>query len=170
MDKPRISIIVAVDDKLGIAKNDQLLFKIKEDLMRLKAITSGHSLVMGKKTFLTFKGLLPNRTHIVITHDPTSLMSAPAQPHFIVTSLVEGIEKAKTAPGNDEIFVFGGGQIFKEAMEKGIVNRLYLTLVKGDYGADIFFPDYSKFGFTKVIENKEKESDGYQYTFLTLEK
>ncbi len=168
MNNPRISIIVAIDDKLGIAKNDQLLFKIKEDLMRLKAITSGHSLVMGKKTFLTFKGLLPNRTHIVITHDPNSLKSAPVQPHFIVTSLEEGIEKAKTAPGAEEIFVFGGGQIFKEALEKGIVDRLYLTLVKGDYGADIFFPEYPE--FTKIIEKEERESDGYQYTFLTLEK
>src|SRR5581483_1861074 len=102
MNKPRISIIVAIDEKRGIAKNNDLLFRIKEDLQRLKAITIGHSLVMGRKTFQTFKKLLPDRTHIVITRDPEALRSAPVQPHFIVTSLEEGIEKAKTAPGADE--------------------------------------------------------------------
>jgi len=69
---------------------------------------------------------------------------------------------------NEEVFVFGGGQIFREAVEKGLVDRLYLTLVKGDYDADTFFPDYSE--FTKVLEQEEKTADGYTYTFLTLEK
>ena len=67
-----------------------------------------------------------------------------------------------------EIFIFGGGQIFKEAIDQDVVDRIYLTVVKGDYGADTFFPEYSK--FTKIIENEEREADGYQYTFLTLEK
>lgn len=168
MDKPRISIIVAVDEKHGIAKNGRLLVRIREDHQRLRAITTGHPLVMGRKTFIEFPKLLPNRTHIVITRDPKALDGHAPQPHHIVSSLEEGIAVAKKAEGNDEIFVFGGGQIFKEALEKDLVDRLYVTEVKGDYDADTFFPDYSQ--FTKVLEKEEKESDGYQYTFLTLEK
>lgn len=164
----RISIIVAVDDKNGIARNGGLLFRIPEDMKRLRAITTEHPLVMGRKTFSEFPKLLPNRTHIVITRDPESLASHEPQPHHIVTSLEEGIEVAKKAPGADEIFIFGGGQIFKEALEKDLVDRIYLTLVRGDYHADTFFSDYSK--FTKVIERIDREADGFVYTFLTLEK
>lgn len=168
MDKPRISIIVAVDEKHGIARDGGLLFRIPEDHKRLRAITTGHPLVMGRKTFIEFPKLLPNRTHIVITRDPNALVGHEPQPHHIVSSLEEGLAIAKSAPGADEIFVFGGGQIFKEAIEKDLIDRLYVTEVKGDYHADTFFPDYSK--FTKVLEKEEKEADGFEYTFLTLEK
>nr|AIA18423.1 Dihydrofolate reductase [uncultured bacterium] len=164
----RISIIVAVDEKRGIGKNNDLLFKIKEDMQRLRKLTDGHPIVMGRKTFDSFPGLLPNRTHIVITRDPETYAAMPVKPHFVVSSLEEGIKKAKTAPGADEIFIFGGGQIFAEAVEKGLVDRIYLTIVKGDYKADTFFPDYGE--YTKVIEHEEMVTTEHQFTFLTLEK
>ncbi len=168
MNKSRVSIIAAIDEKRGLGKNNDLLFKIPEDLRRLRAITTGHPLVMGRKTFDSFTGLLPNRTHIVITRNPSSFKDAPVQPHIIVTSIEEGIEAARKSPGAEEIIIFGGGEIFKDALAKDLVDRLYMTLVKGDYGADTFFPEYSR--FTKIIEKEERESDGYQYTFLTLER
>lgn len=164
----KVSIIVAIDEKRGIGKNNDLLFKIKDDMKRLRTLTTGHPIVMGRKTFDSFPGLLPNRTHIVVTRDRDTYHHANVKPHVIVSSVEEGINKAKEAPGSDEIFIFGGGQIFKDAIEKGLVDRIYLTLVKGDYGADTFFPEYKE--FTKELEHEEKEGDGYQYTFLTLEK
>lgn len=168
MNKPRIAIIAAIDEKRGLGKDNDLLFKISADHKRLREITRACPLVMGRKTFESLGRLLPNRTHIVITRDPKSIEHLAYQPHIIVSSLEEGIMKAKEVPDVDEIFIFGGGQIFKEAIEKGLVDRLYLTLVKGDYGADIFFPDYS--AFTKVLHKEAGESDGYSYTFLDLEK
>lgn len=164
----RISIISAIDDKRGLGKNNDLLFKIKDDMKRLRALTKGHPLVMGRKTFDSFPGLLPNRTHIVVTRNSSAYDDAEVKPHIIVSSLEEGIEAAKKAEGADEIFIFGGGQIFTEAVEKGLADRLYLTIVQGDFGADTFFPDYSK--YTKEIEREEKEGEGFQYTFLTLER
>lgn len=168
MNTQRISIISAIDDKRGLGKNNDLLFKIKDDMQRLRALTKGHPLVMGRKTFDSFPGLLPNRTHIVVTRNPHVYDDAEVKPHIIVSSLEEGIEAAKKAEGADEIFIFGGGQIFTEAVEKEFADRLYLTIVKGDFGADTFFPDYSK--YTKEIEREKKEGEGFQYTFLTLEK
>ncbi len=168
MKDQRVSIIVAVDEKGGIGKDNDLLFKIPEDQKRMRAITTGHPLVMGRKTFESFPGLLPRRTHIVITRDPNALRDAQVQPHIIVSSLEEGLEAAKKAEGSDEVFVFGGGSVYKEAIEKDLVDRLYLTIVKGDYKADTFFPEYSP--FIKVIEREDREADGYSYTFLTLEK
>jgi dihydrofolate reductase len=71
--KTKVSIIVAIDEKRGIGRDGDLLFKIPEDGKRLRTITSGHPLVMGRKTFVSLGRLLPNRAHIVITRDPKSM-------------------------------------------------------------------------------------------------
>lgn len=163
-----ISIIAAIDEKRGLGKNNDLLFKIPGDVKRLRDLTTGHPLVMGRKTFASLGRLLPKRSHVVVTRDHSSLEPLSFQPEAIVGSLEEGLEKAKEFEGADEIFIFGGGQIFKEAIEKGLVDRLYLTVVKGEYDADTFFPEYSM--FTKVLHKEEHEEDGYSYTFIDLEK
>lgn len=160
----RVSIIVAIDEKRGIGKKNDLLFKIPEDFKRLKTLTNGHPIIMGKKTFDSIGRILPNRTNIIITRNVEFQFEGAVIAH----SLEEGIELAEGQKGDDEIFIFGGGQLFKESIEKGLVDRIYLTVVSGDYDADTFFPDYS--AFTKVVEKEERESDGYSYTFLTLEK
>jgi dihydrofolate reductase len=80
MSKSRISIIAAIDEKRGLGKNNDLLFKIPEDMKRLRQITTGHPLVMGRKTFESLGRLLPDRTHIVITHDPKRLKHLTYQP------------------------------------------------------------------------------------------
>ena len=163
-----ISIIAAMDEKRGIGKGNDLLFKIPEDFERMKKLTMGHPLVMGRKTFESLGRKLPGRSHIVITHDPSSLEGLPFSPDKTVSSLEEGLEKAKSKDGSDEIFIFGGGQIFQEPIEKGLVDRLYLTIVQGDFGADTFFPDYSM--FAKVISETKGQAEKYKYTFLDLEK
>ncbi|MEK7571764.1 MAG: dihydrofolate reductase, partial [Patescibacteria group bacterium] len=103
------------------------------------------------------------------TRDPHSLDSLPYKPHAVVSSVEEGIEEAKKSPGSEEIFIFGGGQIFTEALEEHLVDRMYLTLVSGTYGADTFFPEYKDLGF-HVVQEQKKDADGYRYTFLDLEK
>ncbi|HUQ85694.1 MAG TPA: dihydrofolate reductase [Candidatus Limnocylindrales bacterium] len=167
MNKSRISIFAAIDEKNGLGKNNDLLFRIPEDFRRMKEITSGHPLVMGRKTFESLGRLLPNRTHIVITRDSQRIEKISYHPEAVVTSLEDGIEIGKKSDGGEEVFIFGGGEIFKQAIEKGLVDRLYLTVVEGDYGADVFFPEYP--AFTKVISEEKKEADGYRYTFLILE-
>lgn len=165
-----ISIIAAMDEKRGIGKNNDLLFKIPADFERMRRLTRGHPLVMGRRTFESIGRVLPERTSIVVTHDPNTVRSV----NFftlevqIVSSLEEGIERAKQGPGEEEIFIFGGGEIFREALEGGLVDKLYLTVVEGDYGADTFFPDYSE--FKKVIKEEFSESGGVKFRFVDLEK
>ena len=188
-----VSIIVAMDEKRGIGKDQDLLFRIPEDGKRVRELTSGRPLVMGRKTFESLGRLLPNRTHIVVTRDPESVKHLSYQPHFVVGSVGEGIEIGKRVENNrhsgersdsripkerdsgqarmtgeGEIFIFGGGQIYAEALKQDLVDRLYLTIVKGDYGADTYFPEYPE--FTKVVSETHHNADGYEYTFLNLEK
>ena len=168
--KEMISIIAAMDEKRGIGKNNDLLFRIPEDFERMRRLTKGHPLVMGRKTFESIGRFLPERTSIVVTHDPAKVSSVSFfTPEVqIVSSLGEGIEKAKQSPGGDEIFVFGGGEIFREAIEGGVVDRLYLTKVEGDWGANTFFPDYSQ--FKKVIHEEAGTEGEYKFRFIDLER
>lgn len=165
MKTSRISLIVAMDEKQGIGKKNDLLFKIPEDFKRMKALTEGHPIIMGRKTFESIGRVLPKRTNIIVTRDQEF--------HFenvlVSNSLEDALRDARNSQGSEEIFIFGGGQIFKEALEKDLVDRLYLTIVKGSYDADTFFPEYKRFGFTSIKE-EQGESDGYQYTFLDLER
>lgn len=164
-----ISIVAAMDSKRGIGKNNDLLFKLPEDFIRMKKLTGGHPIIMGRRTFESIGRILPNRYNIVITRDPDfEFPELSGDRGTIVNSLEDAITEAKKAPGAEEIIVFGGGQIFKEAMEKGLVNVLHLTIVDGDFGADTFFPDYSE--FDKVQFEERGESGGFKFKFLDMGK
>lgn len=163
MGNTRISIIAAISENRGLGKNNQLLFKIPEDFKRMKALTTGHPIIMGRKTYESIGRILPNRTNIIITRD----LFYTVDGGVMASSLEDAIEKAKQSDGADEVFIFGGGEIFRQALP--LTDRLYLTIVKGEYDADTFFPDYSM--FTNVIQKEEYSTeDGLGYTFVDLER
>lgn len=164
-----ISIIAAMDDKNGIGKKGELLFKIPEDFKRMKTLSTGHPIIMGRKTFDSIGSPLPERTNIIISRNPARYHQLVNDNDNVVScnSLEEAIKIAGKSPGAEEIFIFGGGQIFQEALEKELVDRLYLTRVKGDYKADTFFPEYSDFG---ELESDDLTSGKYKLKFITLER
>jgi len=161
--KPKISIIVAHDDKRGIGKNNQLLFRISADLKRFKKLTMNHPIIMGRKTHQSIGRPLPGRTNIIITRNQD--FQAPGCQ--ITHSLKAALKLAKQKD-NQEIFIIGGGQIYQQALDQDLVDKLYITQVKGDYQAEIFFPDYSK--FKKIVSQKSSQEGDYQFTYLILEK
>ena len=167
-----ISMIAAIGQKNRVlGKDNKLLWNIPEDTKFFREITKGHPVIMGRKTFESLGKPLPRRINIVITRD-AEFKAAGA---VIVNSIEEAIDKAKSfysnnqderGSGEDETFIIGGGQIYTQALK--LADRLYLTIVQGNYAGDSFFPDYSQFG--KVLAKRESEESGYKYTFLTLEK
>ncbi len=167
MTNPKISIIVAIDDKRGIGKNNKLPWHIPEDLKRFRRLTSQHTIIMGRKTFesiISYTGKpLPNRINMVITRNP----DFRAEGVSINTSLEEALFEAKENE-QSEIFIIGGAQIFQQAIDMGVVDRIYLTKVEGDYDADTFFPPYTD--FKKVISEESREENGIKYKFINLER
>lgn len=146
----------------ALGKNNELIYKISEDLKRFKKITSNHIVIMGRKTFESIGKVLPNRINIVITRNPAFYEDNVITAH----SLDEALRLAELK-GESEVFIIGGGQIYEEAINKA--DKLYLTIVEGSPDADTFFPDYSD--FKKVVwESEEKESEGFKYKFLELER
>lgn len=164
----KVSIIAAIGKNRELGKDNKLLWHIKEDLQRFKALTAGHPIIMGRKTWesLPFKPL-PNRTNIVVTRN-SDFSFARSLLAKLAGSLEEAIEFAKKEKGGDKVFIIGGGQIYKEAIEKGLVDKLYLTIVDASFDADTFFPDYSE--FKKVIFEEDHDNGEYKYKFLELEK
>lgn len=154
-----ISIIAAIGENRELGKDNKLLWHIPEDFARFKKITFGHLVIMGRKTYESIGKPLSGRTNIIITRDE----NYQAENCLVVHSLNEAIEHAKTKD-NAEVFVIGGGQIYKEAI--GIADKLYLTIVRGKFEADTYFPDYSK--FQKVVYKQEGQDDKYKYTFMEL--
>lgn len=172
MNKVRVSIIAAIDEKNGLGKNNDLLFKIPSDLKHFREKTKNHPIIMGRKTFESLhrpEGL-PDRENIVITKEKTYKVLNPDSV-FPYQSLDAALSQARHIAQQknlDEVFIIGGGQIFKQAIEEGLVDRLYLTVVKGEYEADTFFPDYSM--FKTALKKEDHEEGGYKYTFLDLER
>ncbi len=150
-----------MDGKRGIGKKNAIPWHVPEELKRFKEITTPHPMIMGRKTFESIGKVLPGRPHFIITRDNSYKVEGATICH----SLDEAIKKAKELD-NEEIFIIGGGEIFKLAMP--CIDRLYVTRIKGDFGADVFFPDYSS--FKKIIFRQDIEAHGYRYTFMTLER
>ena len=157
-----ISIIVAASENMVIGKKGWLPWYIPEDLKRFKNITTGHPIIMGRKTHQSIGRPLPNRTNIIITRDATY----KAEGCIVVNSVEQALQQAQGNPGAQEIFIIGGGEIYQQVMNK--VERIYLTLIKGDLDGDVYFPDYS--GFNKVIEEENHQSGDYSYKYMTLER
>ena len=158
----KISMIAAIaSGNRALGKDNKLIYHIREDLQRFKKLTSGHIIIMGRKTFESIGKPLPNRTNIVITHDKTYSVEGI----IVVHSLDEALRLVQLK-GDDEVFIIGGGQIYQEAIKKA--DKLYLTIVEGSPDADTFFPDY--FDFKKVVFEEGHEEDGLKYKFLDLER
>lgn len=160
----KISIIVAVAGKKRvIGKKGNLPWYIPQELKRFKQITMGHPIIMGRKTHESIGKPLPGRTNIIVTHD----MEYSSAGCFVVHSLGEAIQKAKGKEGSEEIFVIGGGELYKQALP--LADKLYLTKIDQDLEGDVFFPDYSE--FKKVVSgSKTFKHEGTTYRFLELER
>jgi dihydrofolate reductase len=162
----KISIIVAVADDMGIGKDNRLLCHIPGDLPRFRKITSGHTVVMGKNTFLSLPGgPLKNRRNIVITDRQDDLFTGC----ITVNSIDEAIEQCDN---DQENFVIGGASIYRQFLP--YVSRLYLTLIHQKFDADTFFPDITFNDWQELSRErpfKDGESDiDVEYVVLQRKK
>jgi len=167
---PNISIIVSVTKTGAIGNHGELVVRLADDLKRFKEITSGHPIIMGRKTHESIGRVLPTRTNYIITRNPnyTPLGFGSA---VVCTNLEEAIQKAwqeESASKNQkkEIFVIGGGEIFAQAMP--LVNKIYLTQIDSELDGNISFPDYSDFTEEVFREERADSGTGIKYTLIDL--
>lgn len=157
-----ISIIVAVSEDWGIGKDNELLWHISEDLKRFKRLTTGNTVVMGKKTWESLpRKPLPGRKNIVLTDNPKELIENAVTCYSIEEAL------SKCSP-DEEVFIIGGGSIYRQFMP--LADRLYITHVHKKAPADIYFPEIDM-KIWKATEEEEFLSDeGIPYTYTVYSK
>lgn len=158
------TIVVAMGVKNEIGFENQLLWHLPKDLKHFKEITSGHPVIMGRKTYESIGKPLPNRTNIVVSRKNDWFEEGI----LIVGSIKEAIKFAKKI--DEEIFIIGGGKIYEQTMD--IVDKLEVTLVKADLEADTFFPkiDAKVWKKTDEICHEKDEKNQYDFCFQTYEK
>ncbi len=154
-----IILIAAAAENNALGKDNDLIWHLPDDFKRFKALTTGHHIIMGRKTFESFPKPLPNRTHVIITRQKNY------QPEgcLVADSLDAAVAMC---PKNEDVFVIGGGEIYKQAI--AIADKIELTRVHADFDADTFFPEIN--GEWQLISEEHHPKDEkhkYDFTFQT---
>jgi dihydrofolate reductase len=136
-----VTLIAAMDSCNGIGKNNQIPWAISPDMQQFKRLTTGHPVIMGRKTFDSFGGKsLPNRTNVVISRDRATMDRLEQQYNNVL--VFASLEDALTAfSSDDQIFIIGGAEIYRQALELDLVHDMILTRISHDAQCDTFFPD-----------------------------
>jgi len=157
------AIIVAIGENNEIGKDNDLLWRISADMKRFKSITTGHTLVMGRKTFDSLpKGALPNRRNVVLSHQNKELENVEFYPS--VPSLIENIDQ------KEQVFVIGGASLYQAFIDK--VDVMYITKVHASFSADVFFPDFDWEDWEVFYEEflPKGDRDEFPHTFYQLKR
>lgn len=158
-------MIAAIAKNNALGKDNDLIWHLPSDLKRFKKTTSGHHIVMGRNTFESIGKPLPNRTNIIITRNKNYSNKGCLVAH----SLEEAIQMV---PKDAAIYIIGGAQIYKEAIDKKLVDILDITQVHHEFEADVFFPtiDSDFWEETKRVDFEADEKNKYDYSFITYKK
>ena len=157
-----VSIIVATEKNNGIGNQNALLWHLPNDLKRFKAITSGHPIIMGRKTFDSIGRPLPNRTNIIITKNKDLNIDGCV--------IVHTLQDAILACEGKDVFIIGGGSIYEQAME--MADMIYLTMVDVSLEADTHFPkiDDNVWEIVHSESHSKDEKHQYDYQFIDLKR
>lgn len=157
----QLTLVVAVDANNGIGINNQLPWHLPEDLAHFKRTTSGHPIIMGRKTFDSIGRPLPNRRNIVITRNPDWQRDG--------VEAVTSIAAAKALVGDAPAFIIGGGQIFADTLAEA--DRLIVTHIDKVFDCDAFFPAIDPAQWKEIAREKHhSDANGFDFSYVTYDR
>ena len=154
-----ITIIAAAGENNELGRDNNLVWHLPDDFKRFKKLTTGHHIIMGRKTLESFPKPLPNRTHIVITRN-----SDYKNDQVIVVHTME--EALKKAENDSQSFIIGGGEIYRLGME--VADKIELTRIHNSFKADTFFPEIPENTWELTNEEFHENDDSHQHAFTYL--
>lgn len=165
-----VSGIVAVAQNGVIGRKGDLPWHLPDDMKFFMHTTRGHHIITGRVNYESIPDRfrpLKDRTNLVITRNG----NYPAPGALVLGSLEEAIEKARRS-GEEEVFIIGGGEVFKQALEKELIDKLYLTRVHADVEGDVFFPELDPDQWREIEKNDHPadEKHAYPFSFIKLER
>ena len=157
-----VSIVVAISENHAIGKDNKLLWYLPRDLKHFKEITTGHTIIIGRKTYDSVGKPLPNRRNIVITRKNIAIEGCE-----VVNSVEAALALCKDEA---EVFIVGGAEIYQQAMH--LTDRIYLTIVHAKFEADAYFPEIKEDIWIEVERDDHEPDDRnlLPYSFITLER
>ena len=160
-----VSLLVAMDERRGIGKQGQLPWRLSSDLKRFRALTMGHHIVVGRRTFESIGKPLPGRQMIIVTRDANYKVAGC----FTAHSVGGALELARDR-GESELFICGGAEIYAATLERA--DRIYLTRVHADCDADTFFPEFDAGDWLETASESHPADDKneHPFTFSLLER
>mgnify|MGYP005992646481 CR=1 FL=1 len=156
-----ITIIAAIGKNNELGKDNDLIWHLPADLKRFKKVTSGHHILMGRNTFESIGKPLPNRTSVIITRNDNYFKDG--------CLIANSIEQAIDLVDENDAFIIGGAQIYKQALEDNLVDKLDVTIVHQDFEADVFFPEIDLKIWKEVSREdfKADEKNKHDYSFVS---
>ena len=152
-----VSVIAAVADNKAIGLNNTLPWHLPEDLKHFRQLTMGHHIIMGRKTYESLGRLLPGRITVIVSRQTGYRVEGA----LTASSLQAAIDACS---GDQEIFVIGGAELYREAMSRA--DRLYLTEVHRPFEGDAFFPDYDRAAWQEESREAQVSAEGLSYSFV----
>lgn len=155
-----ITLIAAAAENNALGKDNEMIWHLPDDFKRFKKLTSGHAIILGRKTYESLDGPLPNRKHIIITRQKNYADKVDSDCCVVVDSIEEAI--AKTNP-DEENFVIGGGEIYNLALP--LADKIELTRVHGTFDAEAFFPEFNTDNWDLVNEEYHPKDEKHKVDF-----
>ena len=153
-----LSLIVAVANHNVIGINNILPWHLPEDLKRFRALTTGHHIIMGRKTYESLGRLLPNRTTVIVTRNKNYQVEGALIAHDLQAALT-------LCAGDNEPFLIGGAELYKEGIQ--LANKLYITEVHADFDGDAYFEKFDLTHWQELEREKHIAESGLQYSYVS---
>ena len=157
-----LTLIAAVARNGVIGVGNALPWRLPEDLKRFKALTMGHPMIMGRKTFASLGRVLPGRSHIVLSRDP----QAAIEGCLMAASMAEAMACSARCPGGDEAFVIGGEEVFRLALP--LADRMQLTELHDEFAGDVVFPRFDRGDWRETAREAHGAGGPMAFDFVTL--
>lgn len=156
-----LSLIVAIAKNRVIGVNNTLPWHLPEDLKRFRALTTGHHIIMGRKTYDSLGRLLPGRTTVIVTRNPDYKVEGAI--------VVNSLEAAIAACGDDnEAFLIGGAELYKDGLK--LANKLYITEIDAEYEGDAFFPEFEINEWKAGERETHRAESGLSFSYITYQR
>lgn len=156
-----LSLIAAVARNRVIGLNNALPWHLPEDLRRFRTLTTGHHIIMGRKTYESLNRLLPERTTVIVTHNPSYAVPGAV----IVHSLEQAMEACAE---DDEAFIIGGAELYREGL--GLAHKMYITEIDAAFEGDVVFPEFDRARWQETSRERHVSAQGLPFAYVSYQR
>ena len=156
-----LSLIAAIARNRTIGLNNTLPWHLPEDLRHFRALTTGHHIIMGRKTYESLGRLLPERSTVIVTHNTEYAIDGAVVAHTLEQAL-------EASAGDDEAFIIGGARLYQDGLK--LAQKMYITEIDSDFAGDVFFPEFDLAEWQEIRREPQVSAQGLPFAYVIYER